>query len=35
MPSVTSMSPVSGKLEITPALHTTNNFGDLVLRDQP
>ena len=35
MPSVTSVSPVSGKLGPAPALHTLKNTGDMVLRDRP
>ena len=30
MPSVTSVSPVSGKLGPASALHTLNNSGDMV-----
>ena len=34
MPSVTSVSPASGKLGLAPVSHTLNNSFDLVLRDQ-
>ena len=34
MPSVTSLSSVSGRLALAPVLHTLNNSCDLVLRDQ-
>ena len=35
MLSVTSVAPISGKLGLAQVLHTLNNSGDLVLRDQP
>ena len=34
-PSVTSVSPVSSKLGLSPASYNQNNSGDLVPRDQP